>query len=448
MEKDDAFWFPDLSDAEIMDALDAWGIRVTPKLLAKPTEDFTKLVYGKCLEMVFGITSEMLEEAVDASLIGIHSENMDSCRAGALMTFIVYHMARFASAAKISDFSSKDVAVPDTKRTRNIISAFVNFVNFYEQNAPIAKDLQERSGQFVQERDRIISEGDRIRSELASIEAKRAQDEPQMEVLRIENQTLTANVKVQQGYFDRSQTDMDKLKAEKALHVQDKESLYQDMSLVSDALSRLRARVVKSPERIKRNISLMGGSQAEERRTLASMEDKIRDLQAKANALLAIEKDIRDCVEQVLVLRKDIETLDLNMHDLDETKMALDARRNVRTELELRQERAQRQFEYAVASLEKVQRDIQEHRSSGQQQIERLQREYEHMAAARHENDQEVEELRQKAKAVELRAAEHLKQSNVTFNRLLAAYRQVRAQNEVYMETLSNKLGIKKTSKR
>ena len=59
-----------------MDALDAWGIKVTPKLLAKPTEDFTKLVYGKCLEMVFGITADMLDEAVNASLIGIRPENM------------------------------------------------------------------------------------------------------------------------------------------------------------------------------------------------------------------------------------------------------------------------------------------------------------------------------------------------------------------------------------
>ena len=82
----------------------------------------------------------------------------------------VCHRARFAGAAKISDFSSKDVVVPDAKRTRNIISAFVNFVNFYEQNAPTASELQERSGQFVQERDRIIAEGDRVRSELQSIE--------------------------------------------------------------------------------------------------------------------------------------------------------------------------------------------------------------------------------------------------------------------------------------
>ena len=85
-------------------------------------------------------------------------------------TLMLKLRARFADAAKISDFSSKDVVVPDAKRTRNIISAFVNFVNFYEQNAPIATELQERSGQFVQERDRIVAEGDRIRSELGSIE--------------------------------------------------------------------------------------------------------------------------------------------------------------------------------------------------------------------------------------------------------------------------------------
>ena len=76
MDKEDAFWFPNLSDAEIMDALDAWGIKATPKLLAKPTEDFTKLLYGKCIEMVFGITAEMLEDAVEASLVGIRPENM------------------------------------------------------------------------------------------------------------------------------------------------------------------------------------------------------------------------------------------------------------------------------------------------------------------------------------------------------------------------------------
>ena len=76
METEDAFWIPNLSDSEIMDALDAWGVKATPKLISKPTEDFTKAIYGKCLEMVFGITSEMLEEAVEASLVGIRPENM------------------------------------------------------------------------------------------------------------------------------------------------------------------------------------------------------------------------------------------------------------------------------------------------------------------------------------------------------------------------------------
>ena len=62
------------------------------------------------------------------------------------------------------------------------------------------------------------------------------------------------------------------------------------MSLVSDALSRLRARVVKSPERIKRNITSMGNTAAEDKRTVATNEAKTRDLQTKIAALLNIEK--------------------------------------------------------------------------------------------------------------------------------------------------------------
>jgi kinetochore protein Nuf2 len=69
-----------------------------------------------------------------------------------------------------------------------------------------------------------------------------------------------------------------------------KEGLSKDTALASDAVGRTKSRLVRSPERLRRNIDIMGASQAEDKRTLASAEAKIRDLQAKANALLAIEK--------------------------------------------------------------------------------------------------------------------------------------------------------------
>lgn len=62
------------------------------------------------------------------------------------------------------------------------------------------------------------------------------------------------------------------------------------MAVVSENINRTRSRIVQSPERIKRNISTMGHTAAEDKRTVAANEAKTRDLQTKIAALLNIEK--------------------------------------------------------------------------------------------------------------------------------------------------------------
>ena len=58
----------------------------------------------------------------------------------------------------------------------------------------------------------------------------------------------------------------------------------------TESISRTRARIVQSPERIKRTIITMGTTAVEEKRTVALHEGKARDLQAKITALFNIEK--------------------------------------------------------------------------------------------------------------------------------------------------------------
>lgn len=55
----------------------------------------------------------------------------------------------------------------------------------------------------------------------------------------------------------------------------------------------MQGRIVRSPERIRKNISLMGSTVAEDKRVVAQTENRIRDLQAKQSAFLHIEK-VRD----------------------------------------------------------------------------------------------------------------------------------------------------------
>jgi kinetochore protein Nuf2 len=62
------------------------------------------------------------------------------------------------------------------------------------------------------------------------------------------------------------------------------------MTSISDAISHTRSRVVQSPERIKRTISTMAATALEEKKIVTMHESKVRDLQAKVNAVHVIEK--------------------------------------------------------------------------------------------------------------------------------------------------------------
>ena len=67
----------------------------------------------------------------------------------------------------------------------------------------------------------------------------------------------------------------------------------------------------------------MGSTAAEDKRTVAMNEAKIRDLQAKINALLNIEKDVRSCVEGLRSIEKETKALEEHKKELSDFKEQL-----------------------------------------------------------------------------------------------------------------------------
>lgn len=63
-----------------------------------------------------------------------------------------------------------------------------------------------------------------------------------------------------------------------------------DAALATDGVVRVRARIVQSPERIRRTITSMGSTANEDKRMYALIKVKIDELQAKVSVLLNIEK--------------------------------------------------------------------------------------------------------------------------------------------------------------
>lgn len=62
------------------------------------------------------------------------------------------------------------------------------------------------------------------------------------------------------------------------------------MANTNESVQRTQARIVQSPDRIRKRISQMTLDAADDKRNIALNEAKARDLQVKVNALLTIEK--------------------------------------------------------------------------------------------------------------------------------------------------------------
>lgn len=75
---------------------------------------------------------------------------------------------RLADAAKFSDFTAKDLTAPDPSRTRNILSAFINFIKFTEQCQPFINSLRSESARLAEERATVSRQLDITRRELAA----------------------------------------------------------------------------------------------------------------------------------------------------------------------------------------------------------------------------------------------------------------------------------------
>ncbi|RPD65816.1 hypothetical protein L226DRAFT_478232 [Lentinus tigrinus ALCF2SS1-7] len=434
------FWFPSMKPSEIVEAFANWGYSISPEQVAKPTSEFVIGVYSACLEQVTGVSLDALQEAVDQSLA--NTENPELYSQALAHDLLLYHLQRFARAAKIMDFSARDLYFPESDRLRAILSAFINFIKFSEQNEAFLRRLREQSSALLKERQVVTEEAAELEATMTQFKAKRAEDEPKCEALRQENAALMEQViaykEKQMGFLQ----DIESLKQEKAALVAEKEKVTTEMAAATDNISRTRSRIVQSPERIKRNITSMGNTAAEDKRTVAANEAKTRDLQTKIAALLNIEKDVRSCVEQLQTIEKEVRALDAAQKELGDLRDTLDRKQGERSELIMRRERVHKQLSNAQEKLERAQRHVEDKRLASQQTIERLEREYEEMSVERRDNDRQVEELRAEADEIERKMAEHTKSSQAELNELLTEYWKLRHETEVYMETLANKLGM------
>ena len=70
------YWYPDMSNAIIVDSLNERGVAITHQQLVSPTAQSTLNIYSGCLQLLTGLTPESLREPVEDALIAADEPNL------------------------------------------------------------------------------------------------------------------------------------------------------------------------------------------------------------------------------------------------------------------------------------------------------------------------------------------------------------------------------------
>ena len=142
----------------------------------KPTGSYRAVVgyHGECSTFFNPVRETAANQAIGIVLASSYQQSYALplvCLAPYARSAALRHETRssqrFANAAKINDFSSKDLYFPDPDRTRSIFSAFINFIKFSEQSETFINRLRDQSTAVIKERQAVTEETSELEHRMA-----------------------------------------------------------------------------------------------------------------------------------------------------------------------------------------------------------------------------------------------------------------------------------------
>ncbi|KAF8266011.1 Nuf2 family-domain-containing protein [Lactarius quietus] len=391
------YWYPDMSNAIIVDSLNERGVSITHQQLVNPTAQSTLCVYSGCLRLLSGLTPESLREPVEDALIAVDEPNLDIYDRAFSTNILVYHISRLATAAKVPDFSSKDIFLPTSQRTRIILSAMINFIKFSEQCLPVVQKVRKKAEDLGQESESLMREHTRLETQLTQLQEKRKADEPKVEALSKENEMLNTELLAQRDLQLALLQEIEALKHERAALVQKKKGLDSSTANAADGVTSVRSRVVQSPERKRRNISSMRDSATEDKKMHVALLERQRELRVKVAALKNIAKDVKMCVEVLQTMQKETDALEEAERSLLDTQDCLDKQKDDLKLDKIKAENVKLRLHHALERVERAKQTIEDRRASSLKAIQQLEKDYIVMGKERSEADKRIAERRAQA---------------------------------------------------
>jgi len=299
-----SFSFPMLSSEEILACMNELQISMEPQDLEKPSARSVRHVYEALCEVCIGVTKEEINNGITygegtnlMEELGVEFPDLHEDSVPQLRFFRA--VSKLMSASGVHDTRLWDVVKPEAKRFKRNMSAVINFAKFREERLMKFQELSQRTEELFEARDRAEAENNNIEKEINRLKLEREKEKPQIEQLERDCNGLEEDI----NEFNKQQSvlkyEVGNLK-EKRNELRDQLASIEFQKLNTRQESeRIQKNIVKSPERIKRELKTQQRQLEKEKEENVAIENNLIQLQKKLAAIEQAEKDLVSATESI-----------------------------------------------------------------------------------------------------------------------------------------------------
>ncbi|KAJ3038898.1 kinetochore-associated Ndc80 complex subunit nuf2 [Rhizophlyctis rosea] len=457
--------FPLLNKTELLTCMADLQIPFSEEDYQKPTMLRVLQTYEAFADILMGVTREIiLQQQPNFAVMQIleypdlHNDSI------ALMSFY-RQLKKLINEVGVEDFSMIDILRPEGPRLRRILSAIINFVKFREERMQVFEMLTQKSvsiwglsiayptqtpqysyarlqDELQEKRGELENRNQDLSERVNRLRLERAEQEPALQALRDANSALTAELRE----LNRKQTTLlsesEALKNEKnelagklvrtyklgfrilrpdeepqleltnnTIPKQSKTQM--SITTLKQECTRLKSRIVQSPEKLKQAIGDMRTTEANEKATIMATEKRIRELEATFNLFNVVEQDITACLKLMEECEAERQKAEEAMSKVGAEKENIEKRKQELRDLEIREQQLQRQLNSAAEKLNRLERHQNVKTEGNLARLAKLKAEYERACAEREEATRKAEENERGAVALEQQMAEMRRQEAI-----------------------------------
>lgn len=342
-------------------------IEFPPQKLTAPTATEMRSVYRQLVLLLLGMRPEELEQPhFAASQVLTYPELYDEA-----IPEIAFARAlkKLMVSVGVNDFQMSDLNKPESKRMVRYLSAIINFLKFRGERRAKFDEYDTEFDALEEQKNELESKNQECKEELDKLKRRLQAEQPMVDHLTAETQSLGAEVEELNKFQWQLQQDWRSQKNElRRLEAISQNNMFKIMNLKQDG-QKLRSQIVQDPEKLKKAIIDMEEQVEVEKKTIGDAEVKARELSARLGCLRKLEESILKCVAVMNECSVETDKLQKQKEQIDDAQAGITEANAESRELESRQLFLAKQLQAAAEKLVRLEKVHKEKQEAAQQAL-------------------------------------------------------------------------------